>query len=226
MNSTSKVIGIVVTGIVMSIALPQIININTSKNFESSSENINRATTTSVAVKTEEVDQATPVVQEKVVEEPKQEVQAPKQEVQAPKQVEQAEPIVYEGMTLKELAEKLNRSLKSTLAGTGLIFANDAVTLGIDPYLAVGIVLHETGCNYSCSKLARENYNFGGMKASSGNYQKFNSVEEGIHAFMNNLSKKYVLVGLDTAEKMNSKYAASKTWATKVNNYKEKVKNA
>ena len=217
MNSTSKVIGIVVTGIVMSIALPQIININTSKNFESSSENINRATTTSVAVKTEEVDQATPVVQEKVVEEPKQEVQAPKQEVQAPKQVEQA---------LKELAEKLNRSLKSTLAGTGLIFANDAVTLGIDPYLAVGIVLHETGCNYSCSKLARENYNFGGMKASSGNYQKFNSVEEGIHAFMNNLSKKYVLVGLDTAEKMNSKYAASKTWATKVNNYKEKVKNA
>lgn len=215
MNSTSKVIGIVVFGVLTSFILPNLINVNSS-NVLKTSLNENKASNNSVVlVETEKEDTATPVenvqvqesVQESVQEEP------------------QAQPIVYDGMTMDELIDKLNRSLKSTLSNTGSIFAQDAINLGIDPYLAVAIVLHETGCNYSCSKLVKENYNVGGMKSGSS-YLKFNSIEEGIHSFMNNLNKKYVSLGLDTAEKMNSKYAASTTWSTKVNNYIQKIRNA
>jgi hypothetical protein len=56
-----------------------------------------------------------------------------------------SDPIVYDGLTMSQLSDKLNRSLGSTLSGTGSIFANKAVQLGIDPYLAVAISLHETG---------------------------------------------------------------------------------
>mgnify|MGYP002511620479 CR=1 FL=1 len=38
-------------------------------------------------------------------------------------------------------------------------------------YLAVAIVLHETGCKWTCSKLVRECNNVGGMKGSGcGSY--------------------------------------------------------
>ena len=59
--------------------------------------------------------------------------------------------IVYDNMTLDELAEKLNRSLNSTLSGQGYTFASYAVEQNIDPYLSVAIVLHETGCKWTCS---------------------------------------------------------------------------
>ena len=49
--------------------------------------------------------------------------------------------IVYDGMTLNELTEKLNRSLKSTIAGKGDVFASYSLERGVDPYLAVSIML-------------------------------------------------------------------------------------
>ena len=55
--------------------------------------------------------------------------------------------IVFEGMTLEELGEKLNRSLKSTLKGQGYNIAKYAIEYDVDPYMAVAIMLHETGCD-------------------------------------------------------------------------------
>ena len=74
--------------------------------------------------------------------------------------------IVYDGMTMSELTEKLNRSLKSTIAGKGDIFASYSLERGVDPYLAVSIMLLETGCNWSCSSLMRRCNNVGGQKGS------------------------------------------------------------
>ena len=74
--------------------------------------------------------------------------------------------IVYDGMTLNELTEKLNRSLKSTIAGKGDVFASYSLERGVDPYLAVSIMLLETGCNWSCSSLMRKCNNVGGQKGS------------------------------------------------------------
>lgn len=140
------------------------------------------------------------------------------------------DPIVYDGLTKNELIEKINRSLKSTLAGTAESFVNYALELGIDPYLAVAIALHETGCNGKCSKLVNECNNVGGMKGSpgcgGGSYATFASLDEGIERFMRNLYKNYYAYGLTTPETINPKYAADPNWASKVNYYINKLKTS
>lgn len=136
--------------------------------------------------------------------------------------------IVYDGMTMSELTEKLNRSLKSTIAGKGDIFASYSLERGVDPYLAVSIMLLETGCNWSCSSLMRRCNNVGGQKGSpscdGGSYKSYPSLDEGIKGFIDNIADNYYAYGLTTPEAMNKKYAASKMWAIKVNNYISSVK--
>lgn len=217
MNPTLKVSGIVIFGVVISIITPQLININTKSSLKQ--EETTKSSTTEIAYQ-QPVDTATPVVQEtkeEVQEEPKEEIQ----EVVEP----QAEPIVYDGLTLNELSEKLNRSLKSTLSGTGSSFAKYSVEMGIDPYLAVAIVLHETGCSYSCSNLVKNSNNVGGMK-SGGSYASFATLDEGIYKFMYNLKTNYIDKGLTTAETINTKYAANPNWYQQINNYITKIQNA
>ncbi len=139
--------------------------------------------------------------------------------------------IVYDGLTMEQLVNKLNKNLKSTLAGQGSTFAKYSLKYGVDPYMAVAIVLHETGCNNgTCSSLVRTCYNVGGMKGSpgcnGGPYEKFSSLNEGIHAFVYNLYKNYYKYGLKTPEQINPKYAASTTWAQRVRSYMAKIKNS
>lgn len=136
--------------------------------------------------------------------------------------------IVYDGMTMSELTEKLNRSLKSTIAGKGDVFASYSLERGVDPYLAVSIMLLETGCNWSCSSLMRKCNNVGGQKGSpscdGGSYKSYLSLDEGIKGFIDNIADNYYAYGLTTPEAMNKKYAASNMWAIKVNNYISSVK--
>ena len=126
-----------------------------------------------------------------------------------------------------ELVAKLNRSLNSTLAGKGESFAKYATELGIHPYLAVAIVLHETGCKWNCSTLLQKCNNVGGMKGSpgcnGGSYKAFSSLDEGIKAFMNNLYKNYYAVGLTTPETIGPKYAASTSWPSKIRSYMNEI---
>lgn len=131
--------------------------------------------------------------------------------------------IVYDGLTMDQLAEKLDRSLKNELSGYGRLYAEYSLATGVDPYIAVAISLHETGCNGRCSTLMRECNNVGGQKGApvcgSGGYKRFDTLEDGIKGFIDNLSQNYFGLGLNTPELMNRKYAASTTWATQVNNY-------
>ena len=229
MKETTKVAGVVIFGVLMSLGMPFLTNINIEKQMaekEAETEMI-KSTSNEVAIVTKEDESGTPIEQPKI-EEPEVTQETEPEPVKEVEPV--AVPIVFDGMTLDELAAKLNRSLKSTLAGTGMSFAKHATELGIDPYLAVAIVLHETGCNGTCSEQVRNCYNVGGMKGGPScngtSYKKFNSLDEGIAAFMNNLKVKYYDQGLNTPELMNKKYAASQTWASKVNMYIEKLKAA
>ena len=136
--------------------------------------------------------------------------------------------IVYDGLTMDELAEKLDRSLKNELHGYGRLYAEYSLANGVDPYIAVAISLHETGCNGSCSSLMRTCNNVGGQKGSpvcgSGGYKGFDTLEDGIKGFIDNLSRNYFGMGLNTPELMNPKYAGSTTWASKVNYYVDTIK--
>lgn len=146
-----------------------------------------------------------------------------KKEVENPLPTPTPDPIVYDGMTMTELANKLDRSLGSTLTGTGYTFASESLALGIDPYLAVAIVLHETGCRWGCSYLVRACNNVGGMKGSpgcnGGSYASFATLDDGIRSYLSNLYRNYYTYGLTTPETIGPKYAVSTTWASKVNWY-------
>ena len=135
--------------------------------------------------------------------------------------------IVYDGMTLKELGEKLDRSMGSTIDGYGEFLAKTCLEKGADPYLALGIILLETGCKWGCSSLARNCYNLGGIKGSpscgGGSYRRFDSMEDGITKFVDNLAG-YYAKGLNTPELMNPRYAESTTWAMKVRNYMSQIR--
>ena len=139
--------------------------------------------------------------------------------------------IVYEGMTLEQLGEKLDRNLKSTLSGYGYTIAKYAIEYDVDPYMAVAIILHETGCNSGkCSTLVRKCNNVGGMKGGpscgNGSYKRFSTLDKGIESFMRNLSNNYIKKGLTTPEAINKKYAASNSWSGRVKYYINKIKNS
>ena len=133
---------------------------------------------------------------------------------------------VYDGLTMQELASKLDRSLKNELSGKGYLYASYSLEKGVDPYLAVAISLEETGCNWNCSRLVRECNNVGGMKGKGcGSYGAFSTIDDGIKAFIDNIYRNYVRYGLTTADTMNPKYAANPAWSTNVNAYITRIKN-
>ncbi len=142
--------------------------------------------------------------------------------------IKEEDNIVFDGLTLSQLTEKLDRSLNSTLSGKGYLFASRSVELGIDPYLAVAIVLHETGCKWQCSQLVQQCNNVGGQMGSpncgGGSYQAFATIDDGINGFLDNLYTNYYAIGLNTPELINTKYAASNTWASKIYSYMDEIK--
>lgn len=141
--------------------------------------------------------------------------------------IEPKKEIVYDGLTMEELTVKLNNILSSNLTGTGQYYAKYSIELGVDPYLAVAISMHETGCTWNCSYLARVCNNVGGQKGTGcGEYKAYDTLEEGIYGFILNIKNKYVDYGLLTAEEMNPKYAEDPMWASKVNKYIDKIKNS
>ena len=143
-------------------------------------------------------------------------------ETKEPKKV-----VVYDNMTMKELTDKLNRVLSSDLSGMGEHYAKYSIELGVDPYLAVAISMHETGCTWDCSYLTKACNNVGGQKGEGcGEYKAYDTIEDGIYGFILNIKNNYVDYGLLTADAMNPKYAEDPMWSSKVNKYIEKIKNS
>ena len=140
---------------------------------------------------------------------------------------------VWDDLTMDELVAKLDANLKSDLTGTGYLYAKYALQYGVDPYLAVGISLHETGCNSTCSAQVVDCNNVGGQRFqpacyAGGTYGKYDTLEEGIEGFVRNIYNNYFAMGLTTADAMQAKYVGtgSTSWAPKVNHYIEIIKNS
>ena len=137
--------------------------------------------------------------------------------------------IVYDNMTLDELAEKLDKSLNSDVKGQGYIFAKYSIETVVDPYLAVAVMLQETGCKWNCSYLASKCNNYGGQKGApgcnGGSYKKFDTQEEGIKSYITNLYDNYISKGLTTPEQINKRYASDPNWSKKINRYINEIKS-
>lgn len=144
--------------------------------------------------------------------------QAP-QSVYIPPRIE-----VYEGMTLEELGEKINRNLgNGYLSGKGNLIASKCIELGVDPYIVTAIILHETGCKYNCSTLVKQCNNVGGQKGApgcgGGSYKYYATLDDGIVGHIENLYYNYFSKGRTTVESIAPRYAASTAWSGKINWY-------
>ncbi len=138
---------------------------------------------------------------------------------------------VYDGLTLEELTDKLNRNLGSDIvAGKGALIATESLNKGVDPYITVAIILHETGCGTKCSNLARYCYNFGGQKGkpscNGGAFRQFDTVDEGLVGMIDNLSRNYFALGLNTPETIGPKYCEGNEWAGHISWFVNKIKNS
>lgn len=188
--------------------------VNNKNTTEEESNDNNAEVADATTTDTEEIEK----VEEVVIEDELEDVKTYEEVNTIP-----VDPIVYDGLTMNQLAEKLNRSLKSTISGKGYLIASYSLQLGIDPYMATAIILHETGCNGTCSSLVRECNNVGGQKGGpscgGGAYKAYATLDEGIMGYLDNLYRNYYSVGLTTPETIGPKYAASTTWASQVNNY-------
>ena len=135
---------------------------------------------------------------------------------------------VYDGLTMEELAAKLNRNLgNAALAGKGELVASYSLSKGVDPYVATAIMIHETG--RGTSTMIRTCNNVAGQKGSPscmGAYKGYDTIDDGIRGAIDNLYRNYYAVGLNTVEKIGPKYAESNTWVSKINNYIAKIKNS
>ncbi len=133
----------------------------------------------------------------------------------------------YKNESIDEIAKKLNKYLNSTLKNKGKYIAKYSISKGVDPYLATAIILHETGCEWKCSKLVRNCNNVGGNKGkpscNGGSYRKFDTIEDGIKFAINKLNS-YYSKGKTTPKQINPHYAEDKTWYKKVENYMKKLK--
>lgn len=139
--------------------------------------------------------------------------------------IEEREQVLYDGKTVDEIAEILDKSLNSDIAGKGYLIASHSIEKGVDPYMATAIILQETGCKWECSTLVKSCNNVGGQKGQGcGSYSSFDTLDNGIIAFIDNLYNNYISYGLTTPEEINPKYAESQTWSQNVNRYIESIK--
>ena len=115
-----------------------------------------------------------------------------------------------------------------TMDEVSCLIKKNADEYGIDYKLAIAISKHETG-NYTSYAFKSLN-NVGGMMYWDGNkmsLKSYNSLENGIIAFISNLKNNYIDLGLDTIEKIQVKYApigindngTNQYWVNGVYNY-------
>lgn len=123
---------------------------------------------------------------------------------------------------VEQIASRLNEVFEFKLANQGMLYASYSIEKGVDPYLAAAISIHET---YRGASVEITEYNnVGGMRLG-GKAMQFDTIEAGIIRYIDNLANNYYAMGLDTAEKMQTKYAASTSWAKNVNYFYTKIKD-
>lgn len=133
----------------------------------------------------------------------------------------------FNGEKSDVIASKINRHLKGVLKNKGEFIVEYSLSVGMDPYLATSVMLHESGCSWNCSYLARVCNNLAGNKGgpgcNGGSYRKFNTIEDGIKFAIRKLNS-YYQKGYTTPKEINPFYAEDKTWYKKINNYMNKLK--
>jgi len=105
-----------------------------------------------------------------------------------------------------EVKEEVKQEPTCTFGEVSCKIYNKAKEMGLNEEhskIVVAIAKWETG-NYTSNAFKNKN-NVGGMMCS-GELIKYNSLDEGINAFVKNLKNNYFDIGLDTIDKIQPKY--------------------
>ncbi len=130
---------------------------------------------------------------------------------------------VVDHFTREEIIEKLNNKLGGVLSGKGQLIVDTSLKLGVDPFVAAAIMMHETG--NGTSRISRTCNNVGGQKGSGcGAYQAFSDINTGIVGMINNLYKNFYSRGLNTIDSIGPRYAESGAWSAKIHYYVNMLK--
>ncbi len=133
----------------------------------------------------------------------------------------------FKGEHIDDIAKKIEKYFNSNLNGKGYFVAEYSLSVGLDPYLAAAVMLQETGCYWTCSKLMKSCNNVAGNKGrpscNGGSYRKFSTLNDGIKFAINKLNS-YYKKGKKTPAQINPYYAESKTWHINVEKYMKKIK--
>lgn len=134
------------------------------------------------------------------------------------------------------IGKKIDNYLKSDMEGMGLMIAKYSIVNELDPYLVASMILEETSCEFECSVLvkschnvAKLNYNKDDLTQIScfgGSYQKFNSLEDGIKAFIKIVKYNFYENELTTPGAIYELFRRDVAWVFRVNQYIEKIKNS
>lgn len=128
----------------------------------------------------------------------------------------------------KQNKAEITKEYECILDETSCLIKKYADEYGIDYKLAIAISKHETG-NYTSYAFKSLN-NVGGMMYWNGTkstLKSFNSLDEGIDAYISNLKYNYIDVGLTTIEEIGNIYCPvgindngdNKYWIPKVTKY-------
>lgn len=119
------------------------------------------------------------------------------------KQVEPQNTTTFEETT--KIETKQEEEYKCTLDEVSCRIKQKSIEYGVGEYANIFIAIskHETG-NYTSSAFKNKK-NVGGMMCKDG-LITYNSLDEGIDAFVKNLANNYIKQGLNTVEKIQPKY--------------------
>ena len=126
----------------------------------------------------------------------------------------------------KQNKVEITKEYECTLDEVSCKIKKVAQDYGVDWRLAIAISMHETG-NYA-SYLFKYQNNVGGMwNGAKGEFYSYDTLEDGIDAYISNLKYNYIDVGLTTIEEIGNIYCPvgindngdNKYWIPKVTKY-------
>ena len=126
----------------------------------------------------------------------------------------------------KQNKVEITKEYECTLDEVSCKIKKVAQDYGVDWRLAIAISIHETG-NYT-SYIFKNQNNVGGMwNGAKGEFYSYDTLEDGIDAYISNLKYNYIDVGLTTIEEIGNIYCPvgindngdNKYWTPKVTKY-------
>ena len=159
---------------------------------------------------------------------PEDKKEEPKEEEPVKKEEEEVD-INYNGESVSEIAEKIDKYCKKTpLEGHGEFIAKTSIKKSVNPYLIGGIILESTSCKTECTILFQECNNVAKMKGDpgcfGGSYKSYKNIDDSISDLVNQVSKQFYTPEMQSPYKMYKDYGKSSSWAFKVANHMELLK--